>query len=64
MVEGMKLYEDLFDDSGVKKMVSLVNDLRAAGRRGQFQGKMIIIFENDKFALFIHFDLNNCWRFL
>lgn len=43
VVEGMKLYEDLFDDSGVKKMVSLVNDLRAAGRRGQFQGNTFII---------------------
>ncbi|CAI9296613.1 unnamed protein product [Lactuca saligna] len=43
VVEGMKLYEDLFDDSGVKKMVSLVNDLRAAGRRGQFQGNTFVI---------------------
>ncbi|KAI3745577.1 hypothetical protein L6452_07977 [Arctium lappa] len=40
VVDGMKMYEELFDDFGVRKMVSLVNDLRAAGRRGQFQGKL------------------------
>ncbi|KAJ9554043.1 hypothetical protein OSB04_018088 [Centaurea solstitialis] len=39
VVDGMKMYEELFDDSGLRKMVGLVNDLRAAGRRGQFQGK-------------------------
>lgn len=41
MVNGLKLYDELFDDSGVRKMVNLVNDLRAAGRRGLFQGKFI-----------------------
>ncbi|KAI3718890.1 hypothetical protein L6452_19775 [Arctium lappa] len=39
VVDGMKMYEELFDDSGVRKMVSLINDLKVAGRRGQFQGK-------------------------
>ncbi|KAI3734144.1 hypothetical protein L6452_13607 [Arctium lappa] len=43
VVDGMKMYEELFDDSGVRKMVSLVNDLRAAGRRGQFQGQTFIV---------------------
>ncbi|KVH96381.1 hypothetical protein Ccrd_001535 [Cynara cardunculus var. scolymus] len=39
VVEGMKMYEELFDDSEVGKMVGLVNDLRNAGRQGKFQGK-------------------------
>ncbi|KAI3824357.1 hypothetical protein L1987_05815 [Smallanthus sonchifolius] len=43
-VEGMKMYEDLFDDSEVGKMVSLVNDLRIAGRQRKFQGKLPTIF--------------------
>ncbi|CAL5354618.1 unnamed protein product [Camellia sinensis] len=39
VVDGMKLYEELLDASEVSKLVLLVNDLRAAGKRGQFQGK-------------------------
>lgn len=35
----MKLYEHLLDDADVKRLVSLVNDLRAAGKNRQFQGK-------------------------
>ncbi|XP_020216993.1 RNA demethylase ALKBH10B isoform X2 [Cajanus cajan] len=38
VVDGMKLYEDLLDSAEVSKLVSLVNDLRVAGKRGQFQG--------------------------
>ncbi|KAK4773662.1 hypothetical protein SAY87_028681 [Trapa incisa] len=38
VLDGMKLYEDLLDDTEVKRLVSLVTDLRAAGRRQQFQG--------------------------
>lgn len=41
MVDGLKLYESLLDDKEVKKLVSLANDLRAAGKRGQSQGKFI-----------------------
>lgn len=41
MVDGLKNYEELFDDLEVRKLVSLVNDLRASGKRGQFQGKFI-----------------------
>ncbi|XP_028106162.1 RNA demethylase ALKBH10B-like isoform X3 [Camellia sinensis] len=37
VVDGMKLYEELLDASEVSKLVLLVNDLRAAGKRGQFQ---------------------------
>lgn len=36
VVEGMKMYEELFDDSEVGKLVSLANDLRIAGRQGKF----------------------------
>lgn len=39
MVDGLKLYEELYDDLEVSKLVNLVNDLRASGRRGQLQGK-------------------------
>ncbi|CAK7326855.1 unnamed protein product [Dovyalis caffra] len=39
VVDGLKLYEKLLDGLEVSKLVSLVNELRAAGRRGQFQGK-------------------------
>ncbi|KAK9059968.1 hypothetical protein SSX86_020672 [Deinandra increscens subsp. villosa] len=42
-VDGMKLYDELFDDSEVRKMVGFVNDLRTAGRRGQFQGNTFIV---------------------
>ncbi|KAL6587060.1 hypothetical protein OROMI_000038 [Orobanche minor] len=38
IAEGLKLYEDLFDDSEILKLNNLVNDLRAAGKRGQLQG--------------------------
>lgn len=38
VVEGLKLYEDLFSSTEVSKLGSLVNDLRVAGRKGQFQG--------------------------
>ncbi|MBA0613437.1 hypothetical protein Godav_013875, partial [Gossypium davidsonii] len=38
VVDGLKLYEELLDEKEVSDLVSLVNDLRAAGKRGQFQG--------------------------
>ncbi|KAF1888033.1 hypothetical protein Lal_00024045 [Lupinus albus] len=38
VVDGLKLYEDLFDDTEVSKLVSLVSDLRISGRKGQLQG--------------------------
>lgn len=43
MVDGLRHYE-LFDDSEIQKLVSLVNDLRATGKRGQFPGKFINVF--------------------
>ncbi|CAA2999956.1 Hypothetical predicted protein [Olea europaea subsp. europaea] len=43
VVDGLKLYEELFDDLEVSKLVNLVNDLRASGRRGQLQGQTFLI---------------------
>ncbi|KAK8507942.1 hypothetical protein V6N13_055410 [Hibiscus sabdariffa] len=42
VVDGLKLYEELFDEKDISNLVSLVNDLRAAGRRGQFQGQTYV----------------------
>ena len=45
VAEGLKLYEDFYSDTEVSKLFALVNDLRSAGKRGQFQGKfMFYIF--------------------
>ncbi|XP_037495703.1 RNA demethylase ALKBH10B [Jatropha curcas] len=43
VVDGLKLYEQLLDDVEVSKLVSLVNDLRASGRRGQFSGQTYVV---------------------
>ncbi|KAG4208142.1 hypothetical protein ERO13_A03G112900v2 [Gossypium hirsutum] len=42
VVDGLKLYEELLDEKEVSDLVSLVNDLRAAGKRGQFQGQTYV----------------------
>ncbi|GMJ03729.1 hypothetical protein like AT1G14710 [Hibiscus trionum] len=42
VVDGLKLYEELFDVKEVSNLVSLVNDFRVAGRRGQFQGQTYV----------------------
>ncbi|XP_058078170.1 RNA demethylase ALKBH10B-like [Magnolia sinica] len=39
VVEGLKLYEELFDSSEISRLASLANELRAAGRRGELQGQ-------------------------
>lgn len=44
MVDGLKLYEEVSGNSEVSKLVSLVNDLRTAGKRGQIQGKFTAFF--------------------
>ncbi|KAJ0988437.1 hypothetical protein J5N97_006793 [Dioscorea zingiberensis] len=36
VVEGLKLYEQLFDSLEVSRLFSLANDMRAAGRKGEF----------------------------
>ncbi|KAK4261844.1 hypothetical protein QN277_004788 [Acacia crassicarpa] len=38
VVDGLKLYEGLCDGNEVSKLLSLVHELRAAGKRGQYQG--------------------------
>ncbi|XP_073139918.1 RNA demethylase ALKBH10B isoform X2 [Henckelia pumila] len=43
VVDGMKLFENLFDISETSRIISLVNDLRAAGRRGKLQGQTFVI---------------------
>lgn len=43
VMDGLKLYEQLFDDGEVSKLLSLVNDLRASGKRGQFQGQTYVV---------------------
>ncbi|KAJ8562886.1 hypothetical protein K7X08_031338 [Anisodus acutangulus] len=43
VVDGMKLYEELLSNSEVSKLVTLVNDLRVAGRRGQLPAQTFIV---------------------
>ncbi|XP_022978263.1 uncharacterized protein LOC111478296 isoform X1 [Cucurbita maxima] len=43
VMDGLKLYEELLDDIEVSKLLSLVNDLRASGKRGQLQGPTYIV---------------------
>ena len=38
-MEGLRLYENMVDAKEVSQLVSLVNNLRTAGRRGQLQSK-------------------------
>ncbi|CAI8605387.1 unnamed protein product [Vicia faba] len=44
VVEGLKLYDDLFDSTEISKLGSLVNDLRVAGRKGQLQESQTYLF--------------------
>ncbi|KAL1803489.1 hypothetical protein ACET3Z_032136 [Daucus carota] len=41
-VDGLKLYEELFDSSELAQLVSLANDLRTSGRKGYFPGPTFI----------------------
>ncbi|KAE8648226.1 RNA demethylase ALKBH10B isoform X2 [Cucumis sativus] len=43
VMDGLKLFEELLDDAEVSKLLSLVNDLRASGKRGQFQGQTYVV---------------------
>nr|GMD20957.1 RNA demethylase ALKBH10B-like isoform X2 [Ipomoea batatas] len=43
VVDGLKLYEEIVSDSEVSELVTLVNDLRVAGKRGQLQGQTFIV---------------------
>ncbi|XP_039023664.1 RNA demethylase ALKBH10B-like isoform X1 [Hibiscus syriacus] len=42
VVDGLKLYEELFDEKEVSNLVLLVNDLRATGKKGQLQGQTYV----------------------
>lgn len=42
VVDGMKLYDELLNTSEVTKIIPLVNDMRAAGKRGELQGRTFI----------------------
>ncbi|GMH26280.1 hypothetical protein Nepgr_028123 [Nepenthes gracilis] len=41
VAEGMILYDKLCGEPAASKLISLVNDLRAAGKKGQFQDRRI-----------------------
>ncbi|XP_044487757.1 RNA demethylase ALKBH10B-like [Mangifera indica] len=43
VVDGLKLYEELCANSEVSTLLSMVNDLRAAGKRGQIQGQAYVV---------------------
>ncbi|KAK7368525.1 hypothetical protein VNO80_10551 [Phaseolus coccineus] len=43
LADGLKLYEDLFDSTEVSNLVSLVNDLRISGKKGQLQGNQAYV---------------------
>ncbi|EPS61205.1 hypothetical protein M569_13593, partial [Genlisea aurea] len=43
IAEGLKLYEDLCDDSEISKLITLVKDLRASGRKGELQGQAFVV---------------------
>ncbi|CAN8293462.1 unnamed protein product [Cochlearia groenlandica] len=45
VVEGLKLYDKMLDAKEVSQVVSLANDLRIAGRRGQLQGQSYMGFK-------------------
>ncbi|KAK1277918.1 hypothetical protein QJS04_geneDACA017198 [Acorus gramineus] len=63
VVEGLKLYNNLFDSSEVSRIVTLVNDMRNAGRRREFQGKLydpvciLAIVRKQQHGLFDRFSL-------
>lgn len=42
-IDGLKLYEGLIDGTEVSKLVSLVNDLRVSGKKGQLRGSQTYI---------------------
>ncbi|KAG1342702.1 RNA demethylase ALKBH10B [Cocos nucifera] len=43
VVEGLKLYDEILDSSEITRLISLTNELRAAGHRGEFQGQTIVM---------------------
>ncbi|KAK9281888.1 hypothetical protein L1049_004795 [Liquidambar formosana] len=44
VVRGLKLYEDMFNDSELSKLTDFVNELRVAGQNGELTGETFKIF--------------------
>ncbi|KAK1294615.1 hypothetical protein QJS10_CPA16g01464 [Acorus calamus] len=44
VVKGLKLYEDVFTDSELRKLVEFINELRLAGQRGDLSGETFVCF--------------------
>ncbi|WOK97522.1 hypothetical protein Cni_G06230 [Canna indica] len=42
VVEGLKLYEELLDISEVSRLISLANEMRASGHRGELSGQTLV----------------------
>ncbi|GMH20352.1 hypothetical protein Nepgr_022193 [Nepenthes gracilis] len=43
VAEGMNMYDKLLGEPEVSKLLSLVNDLRVAGKKGQYQGRTFVV---------------------
>jgi hypothetical protein len=48
VVRGLKLYEDIFTDVELSKLVDFVNDLRVAGQNGELSGETFILYNQQK----------------
>ncbi|KAL1558489.1 RNA demethylase ALKBH10B-like isoform X2 [Salvia divinorum] len=44
VVRGLKLYEDIFNDTELSKLNDFVNELRVAGQNGQLSGETFILY--------------------
>ncbi|XP_015891553.2 RNA demethylase ALKBH10B [Ziziphus jujuba] len=44
VVKGLKLYENMFTDSELTKLIDFANELRAAGQNGELSGETFILF--------------------
>lgn len=40
-MKGLKLYENIFTDSELTKLIDLANELRAAGQNGELSGDLV-----------------------
>ncbi|WOL00990.1 hypothetical protein Cni_G09703 [Canna indica] len=45
VVEGLYLYEDVLDSSEITRLVSLANEMRDAGRKGEITGQTLVILK-------------------
>ncbi|XP_042385264.1 RNA demethylase ALKBH10B-like [Zingiber officinale] len=45
VVEGLNIYEDLLDRSEVDRLVSLANEMRTAGLKGELQGQTLVVLK-------------------